>query len=68
MSAKQQLMQVYAKINALKDEYRHYFAKVHGHDARWIYSQNFGVEAMKGLVDGLKLDYKWKLHQEKATQ
>ena len=68
MNAKQQLMQVYAKIDALKDEYRHYFVKVHGRDACWIYSQYIGVEAMQGLVHKLKSDYKWKLHQTKETQ
>jgi hypothetical protein len=54
MTAREQLMQVNAKINALKDEYVRLFQKIHGRDAQWIYSQYLGVEAMKGLVCALK--------------
>lgn len=55
MTARDELMRVYAKIDALKEQYRHYFKMVYGRDAIWIYSQNFGVEEMEGLVCGLKL-------------
>ena len=54
VTAKEKLMQVYAKIDALKDEYMRLFKKVYGRNASWIYSQSYSVEAMKGLVLGLK--------------
>jgi len=58
MTAKEKLMQVYAKIDALKDQYVQLFKKVHRRNAQWIYSQYLGVEAMKGLVRGLELELK----------
>jgi hypothetical protein len=55
MTARENLMHVYAKIDALKDEYMRLFKKIYGRNASWIYMQSFGVEEMKGLVRGLKL-------------
>jgi hypothetical protein len=55
MTATENLKHVYAKINALKDEYIRLFRSIYGRDASWIYTQSLGVEAMKELVRGLKL-------------
>jgi len=49
------------KIKGLKAEYCWYFEQLHARYPRWIYSQNLGVEAMKGLNHKLKLEYGWKL-------
>jgi len=56
-----ELLLVKEKIKGLKAEYCWYFEQLHGRHPRWIYSQNLGVEAMKGLNHKLKLDYGWKL-------
>ena len=65
--AKTELVLVKEKIKGLKAEYCWYFKQLHERYPRWIYSQNLGVEAMKGLIHKLKLDYKWKLHKTKKT-
>ncbi len=55
MTAMENLRHVYAKRDALRDEYVRLFKRIYGRDASWIYTQSLGVEAMKGLVRGLKL-------------
>ena len=54
MTARESLRQVYAKRDALRDEYMRLFKKVYGRNASWIYSQDYSIEAMKGLVHGLR--------------
>lgn len=62
----EELLEVKARIKALKDRYVELFKAITGEkDAQWIYSlNNLGVEAMKGLVHKLELELKWKLHNE----
>jgi hypothetical protein len=57
--AKTELLLVKEKIKGLKAEYCWYFEQLHKRYPRWIYSQYLGVEAMKGLVNKLKLEYGW---------
>lgn len=62
----EELLEVKARIKILKDRYVGLHKALNeGKDAQWIYSmQNLGVEAMKGLVDKMELELKWKLHNE----
>ena len=63
----EELLEVKARIKALKDRYVELHKALNeGKDAQWIYSlNNLGVEAMKGLVNKMELELKWKLHNER---
>jgi hypothetical protein len=66
----EELLEVKARIKILKDRYVELHKALNeGKDARWIYSMNnLGVEAMKGLVNKMELELKWKIHNEKHNE